>query len=64
MLRRCETGAESDLYECLVVIALYLSKALDTVRYANVLNKMTNLDIPDNILAGMLLFDDHSHCTR
>jgi len=48
-----------------VVIALDFSKAFDNVRHSTLLNKMTDLHIPDDVYNWLVsYFGGHSHCTR
>jgi len=47
------------------VIALNFSKAFDTIRHATLMEKMANLQMPDNIYNWIKdFFDGHSHCTK
>jgi len=49
----------------IVVIALDFSKAFDNVRHSTLLNKMTDLDIPDDVYNWLVsYFSGHSRCTR
>jgi gmma-aminobutyric acid receptor subunit gamma/cGMP-dependent protein kinase 2 len=48
-----------------IVYALDFSKAFDSVRHSAVLDKYSNLRLPDNIYNWVeAFFRDHSHCTR
>ena len=48
-----------------VVITLDFSKAIDTVRQANLLRKIAFLNIPDPVYNWLVeFFSDHTHCTR
>jgi len=48
-----------------VVIALDFSKAFDNVRHSTILNKMADLDTPDDVYNWLVsYFSGHSHCTR
>ena len=48
-----------------VVLALDFSKAFDTVRHCSLLEKVSQLDLPDNIYNWIAnFFNGHSHCTR
>jgi len=47
------------------VVALDFSKAFDTVRHSTLLNKMSNLAIPDNVYNWIRNFlNNRSHCTK
>ena len=47
-----------------IVIALDFSKAFDNVRHSTLLNKMAELDIPDQVYNWLVsYFSAHSHCT-
>ena len=47
------------------VIALDFSKAFDTVRHATLFNKLSMLDIPDEVYNWMRdFFEGHAHCTK
>jgi len=47
------------------VIALDFSKAFDTVRHATLIDKMAQLQMPDQVFNWIkAFFDGHSHCTR
>jgi len=47
-----------------VILVLDFSKAFDRVRHSAVLEKYSRLTIPDNIYNWLVIFQDHSHCTR
>jgi len=48
-----------------VVIALDFSKAFDKVCHRTLLDKMADLDIPDDVYNWLVsYFGGHSHCTR
>lgn len=48
-----------------VIIALDFSKAFDTVRHSSLLNKYSQMDIPDHIYNWLVdYFHGHSHCTN
>jgi len=48
-----------------VVIALDYYKAFDSVQHSTLLNKMTELDIPDNVYNWLVsYFRGHSQCTK
>jgi len=48
-----------------VVIALDFSKAFDNVCHRTLLDKMADLDIPDDVYNWLVShFSGHSHCTR
>ena len=52
-------------HQFVVVIALDFSKAFDTVRHYTLLNKMAELEIPDNVYNWLVsYFNSHSHCTK
>ena len=52
-------------HQYVVVIALDFSRAFDTVRHSTLLNKVADLDIPDNVYNWMVsYFSGHLHCTR
>ena len=47
-----------------IVIALDFSKAFDTVRHTTLLDKLAQLDMPDNAYNWLVsFFSGHSHCT-
>ena len=47
-----------------IVIALDFSKAFDTVKHSTLLQKIAQLDIPDNVYNWLVNFyADYSHCT-
>ena len=47
-----------------IVIALDFSKAFDTVRHSTLLEKLAQLDMPDNAYNWLVsFFSGHSHCT-
>ena len=47
------------------VVALDFSKAFDTVRHSTLLNKKSNIAIPDNVYNWIRNFLDYrSHCTK
>jgi hypothetical protein len=47
-----------------IVIAFDFIKAFDTVRHSTLLEKMAQLDLPDNVYNWMAdFFSGHSHCT-
>jgi hypothetical protein len=47
-----------------IVISLDFSKAFDTVRHSTLLEKLAQLDIPDNVYNWLVdFFSGHSHCT-
>jgi len=46
-----------------VVIAIDFSKAFDNVRHSTLLNKMADLDIPDDVYNWLVSYiSGHSHC--
>jgi len=46
------------------VFALDFSKAFDTVRHTTLIDKMTNLQMPDQVFDWIkYFFDGHTHCT-
>jgi hypothetical protein len=46
------------------VISLDFSKAFDTVRHFTLLEKMAQLDLPDNVYNWLVdFFSGHTHCT-
>jgi hypothetical protein len=46
------------------VISLDFSKAFDTVRHSTLLEKMAQLDLPDNVYNWLVdFFSGHTHCT-
>jgi len=48
-----------------IVLALNFSKAFDTVRHSTLLNKYSQMDIPDHIYNWLVeYFHGHSHCTK
>ena len=48
-----------------IVISLDFSKAFDTVRHSTLLEKLAQLDIPDNVYNWLVnFFSGHSHCTQ
>jgi len=48
-----------------IIIALDFSKAFDTVRHSTLLNKYSQMDIPDHIYNWLVeYFHGHSHCTK
>ena len=47
-----------------IVIALDVSKAFDMVRHSTLLEKLAQLDMPDNAYNWLVaFFSEHSHCT-
>ena len=47
-----------------IVISLDFSKAFDTVRHSSLLQKMAQLDTPDEVYNWLVdFFSGHSHCT-
>ena len=47
-----------------IVISLDFSKAFDTVRHSTLLEKLAQLDIPNNVYNWLVdFFSGHSHCT-
>jgi len=46
------------------VFALDFSKAFDSITHHKLLDKMSSLRIPDEILIVWRLFSEHAHCTR
>ena len=47
------------------VFALDFSKAFDTVRHATLIDKMSKLQMPDQVFNWVKdFFDGHTHCTR
>ena len=51
--------------EFVIVLALDFSKAFDTVRHSTLLNKYSQMDIPDHIYNWLVeYFHGHSHCTE
>jgi len=54
-----------DTHPYVIVYALDFSKAFDSVRHSFVLNKFSNMNLPDNIYNWIEnFFRGHSHCTR
>jgi len=48
-----------------IVIALDFSKAFDTVRHSTLLNKYSQMEIPDHTYNWLVdYFQNHSHCTK
>ena len=51
--------------EYVTVISMDYSKAFDTVRHSSLMNKMSNLNIPDNIYNWMInYFNERKHITK
>jgi len=51
--------------QSVIVIALDFSKAFYTVRYSSLLNKYSQMDIPDHIYNWLVdYFQGYSHCTK
>jgi hypothetical protein len=49
---------------CVIVISLDFSKAFDTVRHSTLLEKLAQLNMPDNAYNWLVdFFSGHSHCT-
>ena len=53
------------MHPYVIVIGLDFSKAFDTVRHATLLQKFTQLDIPDAVYNWLVdYFASHSHSTK
>ena len=53
------------LYAYVRVFALDFSKAFDTVRHSTLIDKMSKLQMPDQVFNWIKdFFDGHTHCTR
>ena len=47
------------------ILSFDFAKAFDTVRHESLMNKMAQLQLPDNIYNWIKnYFDEHYHCTR
>ena len=54
----------SEPYVIVISNSLDFSKAFDTVRHSSLLDKLAQLDLPDNIYNWLNdFFDHHPHCT-
>src|SRR5664279_2192863 len=48
-----------------IVYAIDFSKAFDTVRHSELLDKYSRMDLPDYVYNWLVsFFRDHTHCTR
>jgi Reverse transcriptase (RNA-dependent DNA polymerase) len=65
MLHKITHYLVTEPFVIVLVLALDFSKVFDTVRHSTLMEKLTQLDIPDHVYNWLAdFFNSHSHCVK